>query len=465
MEVHVRDPVHNFITLREKQVMLVGTPALQRLRGIRQLALANLVYPGALHTRFDHTLGVTHVAGLMAVALGLDADQVALIQEAALLHDIGHGPFSHVSENALERYADRTKLPPEQKKEKIHEIITAHMIRTDPDIVRILGQESCGRVARLLGEGHGQPALKSIVSGPLDADKQDYLLRDSRFCGVQYGVFDIHQLHRSLILVGRKDEEELMIKPDGIHAAEQFVLAKYYLTTNVYRHKVRLITDQMIVRAIVLGVERDNNEDLRRLYTFDDPDRFVQNYLGWDDARFLEVFGDEARGSRCGQMLARLRKRRLLKRVYVSRVKDLAAEVRDIITGISRRERDALRTAIEKEIAEELSNRTGQSIDPDFVIVHAFDIKSVRETSRNEEEGILVAARPEPKPFLSESTLFASINEGYVDQFVEVYAPVTWDTLATRKKVCRESEEPIRRVLESHCRKTGQESAQEGALP
>ena len=115
LEVDIRDPVHNFITLREKQVKLVGTRSLQRLRGIHQLALANLVYPGAVHTRFDHTLGVTHVAGLMARALGLDADQVELVQHAALLHDIGHGPFSHVSESVLERYADRTELPENQK--------------------------------------------------------------------------------------------------------------------------------------------------------------------------------------------------------------------------------------------------------------------------------------------------------------------------------------------------------------
>src|SRR5205809_90122 len=134
----VRDPVHNFITLEEEEVKLLRTRALQRLRGIKQLALASLVYPGAVHTRFDHTLG------------------------------------------------------------------------------------------------DGQPALRSIVSGPLDADKQDYLLRDSLFCGVQYGVFDIYQLHRSLTVYGPKDEKELMIEPDGLHAVEQFVLAKYYLTTNVY---------------------------------------------------------------------------------------------------------------------------------------------------------------------------------------------------------------------------------------
>ncbi len=188
----VRDPVHNFITLGETEMKLLKTRALQRLRGIKQLALASLVYPGAIHTRFDHTLGVTHVAGLMATSLGFAAEEIELVRLAALLHDIGHGPFCHVSENALDRYGDRGTLLPDQKKEKIHELVTAKLIQTDKDIVRLIGEDKAKRVAKLLGAGEGQPALKSIVSGPLDADKQDYLLRDSSFCGVQYGVFDIH---------------------------------------------------------------------------------------------------------------------------------------------------------------------------------------------------------------------------------------------------------------------------------
>ncbi|OAI51135.1 hypothetical protein AYO44_17290 [Planctomycetaceae bacterium SCGC AG-212-F19] len=368
------------------------------------------------------------------------------------MHDIGHGPFSHVSEHVLERYADRTKLPANQKKEKIHEVITAHMIRTDTEIVRILGADQCDQVARLLSEGHGRPALKSIVSGPLDADKQDYLLRDSHFCGVEYGLFDIRQMHRSLVLVGSKDEEELMIDPDGIHAVEQFVLAKYFLTTNVYRHKVRLITDQMIVRAIVLGIEKDENEQLRKLYHFADPSCFVENYLAWDDARFMCTFGEAGKSSRCSDVLGRLRDRRLLKRVFVERPKAFPEEVRDTLTTISRRERDSLRRAIEKSIAEELASQTRQTIDPDLVIVHAFDIKSVRETSRNEEEGILVDTSPVPKQFIDESTLFASINEGYVDRFVEVYAPVAWDTAADKKRIRRRSYEPIKNLIENHCK-------------
>src|SRR2546423_12516942 len=110
MSFRSRDPIHNFVTLPADLAPVVNSAALQRLRGIRQLAMASLVYPGALHTRFDHTLGVAHVAGLMARALRLHDDDVENVRSAALLHDIGHGPFSHVSEHALERYTDRAKL-------------------------------------------------------------------------------------------------------------------------------------------------------------------------------------------------------------------------------------------------------------------------------------------------------------------------------------------------------------------
>ncbi len=140
MPYQIRDPVHNFISLREKEMKLINTPAIQRLRRIRQLALASLVYPGALHTRFDHSLGVAHVAGMMANALGLDADQCEIVRLAAILHDIGHGPFSHVSEYALELFADRTTLKPDQKKEKIHELVSGLMIQSDANVQRILGR-------------------------------------------------------------------------------------------------------------------------------------------------------------------------------------------------------------------------------------------------------------------------------------------------------------------------------------
>lgn len=452
MILKLRDPVHNFIELNETEVKLINTQPLQRLRGIKQLALASLLYPGAIHTRFDHTLGVTHVAGAMAHSLGLDSDEIGKVRLAALLHDIGHGPFSHVSERALIRFADRTKLPQGVKIDKIHELVTARLIENNKEIVDRVGRDKCRAVVELLSKGIGQPALKSIVSGPLDADKQDYLLRDSKFCGVQYGVFDIHQFHRSLVLVGENDEKELMIASDGVHTVEQFVLAKYYLTTNVYRHKVRIITDEMIVRAITLGVERDGNQKLRKLYAFDNTNRFAENYIKWDDARFMCEFADSGK---CGELLTRLQKRHLLKRVFKARIADIPARRREAVKALGYAENIKTRASVEAEIAKAIKAETGQSIDADFVIVHSYSIKSARETSRNDEAGISVDKSPAPVKFLEASTLFKSIDESMKDDFVEVYAPVEWKDETEKKTVRRDCQNSLQKIL-SNVRLSGE---------
>lgn len=450
-EIRVRDPVHNFVLLRECEAKAAGTTLFQRLRGIRQLAMAHLVYPGALHTRFDHSLGVCHVAGLLADQLGLSPHEIELVRLAALLHDVGHGPFSHVSEHALDWYADRESLSKDRKTEKIHELITAHLIEHDHDLQRILGRDRCEKIAKLLDRGYGQPVLRAIVSGPLDADKQDYLLRDSHFCGVAYGLFDIHQFHRSLVLNGPDEEKELMIDPDGIHAVEQYVLAKYYLTTNVYRHRVRLITDQMIIRAIRLGIDVDGLDELRSLYTFDGSDRFYQNYLRWDDAAFLAAFGNEgSRGDFCRELLLRLRFRRLLKRVFANPLREFGhAETRAILQRIGDRENDETRYQLEQAISDELPRVNGQPAEARFVIVHAYTIRSVRVSSRNDGAGMLVARGSAPRPFEQESALFASIDEGYNDGYVEVYAPIDWDSETEKRRVRRELEKPIREIMEA----------------
>ena len=443
----VRDPVHNFIRLRDKEAALIDTRVFQRLRGIRQLAMANHVYPGALHTRFDHSLGVMHVAGAMAQALPLTEDDVELVRLAALLHDIGHGPFSHVSEHSLNAHADRNALKPEQKKEKIHELISAQIIRNNPQIVQAIGARTCEKIIELLQEGHGPPILKALVSGPLDADKQDYLLRDSHFCGAPYGVFDIHQLHRSLTSLKGESGQELAIRPNGVHAVEQYVLAKYYLTTNVYRHKVRLITDQMIIRAIALGVEQDKIKGLQRLYAFDGSDDFVTNYMEWDDARFMQEFClNGPSKSKCKEMLERLRERRLLKRVFSERPLRFTPEVRDILMDLSPEKR----SVIEQGIAEALGRVAESPVDPASVILHIFDIRSVKEMSRNDEGEILVIEDP-PERFSEASTLFNSINERYSEESVDVYAPVDWKTETDKHKTRRDARDPIMEVIETEC--------------
>jgi uncharacterized protein len=457
MSFRVRDPVHNFIDLPDEFAPIVNCSVLQRLRGVRQLALASLVYPGALHTRFDHTLGVTHVSGLMAKALGIDGEELRLVYLAGLLHDIGHGPFSHVSELSLDRFGDSTKLKPEQKGHKIHEAVTAEVIRTDPDLAAIISSEEREKVIRLLAEWDGRPVLKQIVSGPLDADKQDYLLRDSYFCGVPYGHYDLPQLQRSLVLPD--PDAELMIEEDGLHAVEQFVLAKYYMTANVYRHRVRLITDQMITRAIRLGIEVDKVGSMTQLYCFDGSAKFVTNYMKWDDSRFMEAFcpNDGALpGAKSGAMLRRLRERKLLKEVFRDRIGNTYdARSRDNLKSLPKKSLDAARNTIEAKVAEFINKQLGPkaSIDPHFIVAHSFGIKSARESSRNEEEGILVNVKPSPQFFTDESTLFKSINEAYSDNFVVVFAPIEWPDPSNKDALRSSWKDPIRKLIETECMK------------
>lgn len=456
--MRIREPIHNFVLLPDEFGPLVGSRVLQRLRGIRQLAMANLVYPGALHTRFDHTLGVAHVARLMAGRLAVAGAELRLITLAALLHDTGHGPFSHVSEASLDWFGDKSKLPQEQKQHKIHEAVTAAIIRKDAELRSLIKDTEREDVIRLLGNWDGRPVMQQIVSGPLDADKQDYLLRDSYFCGVPYGHYDLHQLHNSLVLPD--PATELMIDEDGIHAAEQFVLAKYYMTANVYRHRVRIITDQMITRAIRLGIERDGLPELTRLFTFDGTDEFVNNYQEWDDARFLETFCPikaKPPGAKSGRMLELLRKRQLLKEVFRDdpTERHYDGRFRETLKGLHRRDSDALATSVQSHVADYLSKKMNLSpaLDADFVIAHSFGIKSARESSRNDEEGILVNVRPAPQPFTDESTLFHSINEAYSDNFIVILAPIAWPDPVKKDDLRAEWKEDIRKIIHDECKR------------
>lgn len=443
MSVQIRDPIHGFLEFSGKEVDLINTRLLQRLRGVRQLAMASLVYPGAVHTRFDHTLGVVHIAGKMADALGLD--DVSLLRFSAILHDIGHGPFSHVSENILERYAVRSKISGAQKTEKIHELVTALLINTDREMAEILAKRDREKIVDILNGAGSEPVITSIVSGPLDADKQDYLLRDSYFCGVEYGVFDLAQLHRSFTAQGDDNGRYLMLKDDGIHAAEQYMLAKYYLTTNVYRHKVRLITDQMIIRAIVLGIDVDKIKKLKALYSFDNSADFVDNYKEWDDASFMAEFGPlgDYRDTKCREILTRLTERQLFKRVFRGKQADFSDRARDKLNKLGQADYLDKRCEIERIIAEELGSLFGAEVDANYVILHVFNIKSVREMSRNDDSEILISKRPEPVPFEQESILFKSINEGMREEFVEVYAPVSWSNRTHRNQMIDRAREPV----------------------
>lgn len=177
--VEVRDPVHDLILLEPNEWEVVDSPPFQRLRRIQQLAMTHMAYPGARHSRFEHCIGVCHIGGRLARAINrVQREAVvdpARIRAAGLCHDLGHGPFSHVSEFVYEL---RTK------RHGIHEQISAGIVRHNPAIQRALGEQTAQWVAELLeGSGHGtvRSIERDIVAGPADVDKLDYLFARQPF--------------------------------------------------------------------------------------------------------------------------------------------------------------------------------------------------------------------------------------------------------------------------------------------
>ncbi|MCG8460893.1 MAG: HD domain-containing protein [Holophagales bacterium] len=234
----IRDPIHGFIRTDELETALLASRPMQRLRFIHQLGLTFLVFPGAEHSRFSHALGVMHLAGRIYDALaakdesplpaGGDAVERRLVRVAALLHDIGHAPFSHTAEDLFEGGID-------------HEDMTLRLLDTEEmrtifeEHGNGVGAEAVKRILQKRGSVIEQ-LLSEIVTSELDVDKMDYLRRDSLYCGVQYGSYDLQRLIEMVEPV--KDPEDgrwrIGVGHGGVHALEALVMARYYMFTQVY---------------------------------------------------------------------------------------------------------------------------------------------------------------------------------------------------------------------------------------
>lgn len=457
----LRDPIHGFIERQDRERRIIDTPVFQRLRRIRQLAMANLVYPGAVHTRFDHSIGVMHVTGRVAAQVGLSQDRVEVLRLAALLHDVGHGPFSHVSEDILEKYPDESKYK-RVPKSKIGEVLSWRIIESDSELAKHLSPTDKQNIVGVLSGRAGSSMEQQIVSGPLDADKQDYVLRDSYFCGVKYGVFDIDRLIGTLERFQHDEDEELVGSEDGLYGIEQFVIAKYHLTWQVYRHKIRLITDNMIVRALELGIEVDKIDWLTRLYSYDGSDDFIKNFLAWDDSRLMSqlLYDDKSKGW-CADLFRGLADRRLFKRVFNQQIIDISEDplVRDWLCGLAMErnykkttpeERTAIRDRrrkLESDIAKHLSEHSGQTVAPEHVIVNQYGMKSVGEQARNKDLPIWIRKGRTLQEFEQSSLLFGSIDKNLNQEILDVYAPVYISDTTERKKLFAKLATGIREIF------------------
>lgn len=299
-----RDPLYGFIGLSETEVKLVDTKIFRRLHRIKQLSHTHLVYPSALHTRFEHSLGAMHIAGRMCDELDIEKETV---RQAALLHDVGHGPFSHLFENVLEKINTDTT--------DIHEKITKMIINDDQEIDKILGSNKKDVVDILRPKttmDFKRPTLCSdIVSGSLDADKMDYLRRDSYFLGVYYGMFDLERVIYTLRPTPH-NYPSLGIDIRGKDVIESYRLARHLMHTQVYEHHTRLAADRMFLQALDSAIHEECviAPDMLNLKS----NEFLDYYIKLDDASIYELIMNDKRAKKSKDILERIRHRKLLKR-------------------------------------------------------------------------------------------------------------------------------------------------------
>ena len=237
------DPIHDFVRVYDNELKIIDTPIFQRLRRIRQLSGAHLIYPGAQHTRFEHSLGVMHIASMAGQALAekgvVSSDDIQNLRLASLLHDIGHGPFSHLFEEIFE-----------EKRKISHEDLGRDIIlKTEiGDIISKNGFDKKLITKLAFGDSKLQ-FMNEIISGVLSADMMDYLLRDGYFTGAEHAKIDHHRLTHSLDVYKNK----LALDKSSLVNFETMMISRYQMFKAVYFHKTVRAGEVMLLEAMDLA--------------------------------------------------------------------------------------------------------------------------------------------------------------------------------------------------------------------
>ncbi len=328
----IKDSVHDHIEIDGVALELLDTPELQRLRGISQLGTVSLVYPSANHSRFEHSLGVYHLACRALEGFGVEGAQAERVRAAAILHDVGHGPFSHNVEGIIHRHTGRYHDDVDELLAggRVGEVLSDHGL--DP-----------GTVAALVA---GEGRFGQLVSGELDVDRMDYLVRDAHHTGVPYGTIDHGRLVRELTFV----DGELVLGEGNVQSAESLLIARALMNPTVYTHAVARIGKAMLRAATrrLLAVGATDPETLARM---DDHDLIAALRGAEETAPFFR----------------RLDERRLYKRA-------LWTEIDDVPDGVVDADHDDHR-ALEAEIAETAD------LEPEAVILDVPERPSMAEST------------------------------------------------------------------------------------
>ena len=322
----ITDPIHKYIRITDLEKKLIDTEVFQRLRKIRQLAGAHLVYPSAQHTRFEHSIGAMHLAGLAAETL-LDKgyitykEDVESLRIAALLHDIGHGPFSHLFEEVL-RENESNKLT--------HEIIGKKIIK-ESIIIDILGKYGYDTdyVCKLSFGESQKMFYDEIIAGSLSADIMDYLPRDSFFTGAEYGKVDYHRLISSLEVLSN---DHLGINKSAINSLESMLISRYQMFKAVYFHKTVRAGEVMLLHSLMSADKQLNFSNFS-----------IEEYLDYTDEKTIDIICSLKENKFASELALDYKKRKLFKCVYEKFLqnkhnafdKELAGkQIRDFLRGI-----------------------------------------------------------------------------------------------------------------------------------
>jgi len=292
----IKDPVYGYVYVARVEKDVVDSFPMQRLHRLRQLAGAEYVYPGANHTRFEHSLGAMYLAQQLTersnVAQFLSEDEIQMVRFAALLHDVGHGPFSHVFEHLLEKFLSKN-----------HEEITAWIIKKS-ELSDVLGKAGydADAVAKLAVGSlnrEGKSFMDQIVQSAVDVDKLDFIVRDTYHTGAEYGNVDIFRLIHMLDVV----EQNLAVDLGALSALESFILARIESFKSIYFHRVSRAAQIMLATAM------ENAKDELGLVSFKTPEEYLalNDYTVWTMLKLCE---------KSRKIMENLERRQLLKCAY-----------------------------------------------------------------------------------------------------------------------------------------------------
>lgn len=341
----IKDPVYGYVYVTEAEKEVIDSFPLQRLRRLRQLAGAEFVYPGANHTRFEHSIGVMYLAGLLAenpnLTQHLSEDNTQMVRIAALLHDVGHGPFSHTFEYLLVKFLDKTHEDMNVwvvQESELKDIING--LGYDPNVVAKL---SVGRLNK-----SGEAFMDQIISSAVDVDKLDFIVRDTHHTGAKYGFVDIFRIIHMLDII----DENLAVDLGALSALESFILARIESFKSIYFHRVSRAVQIMIAEAMEVA------KDELGLVDFNSP----EDYLAFDD---YTVWAMLKKCKKSRGIIENLERRRLLKCAY-----DQTFYVRDK-TVSSLFSVEKVRNQIRDQIALEAG------VEPESVVIDVPTLPSV----------------------------------------------------------------------------------------